>query len=134
MNWNKTTKVSNKFSEKIFDLLKSESQNSDEIKSSSSYHAAAIVYKKKILAIGHSRKKTHPIMATVQPIKGRVFLHAEIDASIRAMNQYGAEILSKCDLYVLRTTKSGEIGNSCPCEGCWNFINNYANFKNVYWS
>jgi hypothetical protein len=134
--WNKTTptKISNKFSEKIFRILKDESLNADEIKSSSSYHAAAVVYKKRILAIGHSRKKSHPLMQKIQPIKKRIYLHAEIDASIRAMNIYGDEILSKCDLYVLRTTNSGEIGFSCPCEGCWNFINNFAKFRNVYWS
>lgn len=100
----------------------------------SSRHAAAIVYKKRILAIGHNSKiKTHPIEFKFQRHPGADFLHAEKDAIIRAMNRFGDEILRECSLYVLRVLKNGEIAGSKPCESCQEFIK-AVKIKNVYWT
>ena len=107
-------------------------QHSDLVKSSR--HAAAVVYKKRILSIGHnSRIKTHPIEMKFQTRPGAIYLHAEKDAIIRAMNRFGDEILKECSLYVLRVFKNGEIGNSRPCESCQDFIK-AVKIKHVYWT
>ena len=131
MIWNTAVRANDRFSEKIFDLLKEESRNADRVKSSQ--HAACVVYKKQILSVGWNRKKSHPMMSRFSYKEHQIYLHAEVDALIRAINQYGNEILKESDLYVLRTTKAGNVADSKPCSGCTDVINAFG-IKNVYWS
>lgn len=95
-----------------------------------SSHAAAITYKGKIISIGRNQLKTHPIMKKYGKNDKAIFLHAEIDAILRAAREVGPEFLSKCTLYVLRVTKGGVVSNSCPCSGCARFIKD-MNIKEV---
>ena len=120
-----------KLSDYVFNVLKDESRNADRVKSS--YHAAAIVYKKRILSIGLNRRKTHPLMTKYNSRSGQIFLHSEVDAIIKTINLYGQDILKECSLYVLRTTKSGKIGYSKPCSSCQQHIDFYG-IKKVFWS
>jgi deoxycytidylate deaminase len=96
-------------------------------------HAAAIVYKKQILSIGRNQLKTHPIMLKYQTDKYKIYLHAEIDAIIKTINQYGSDVLKRCDLYVMRLTGGGNIGMSKPCQGCQKAIDAFG-IKGVYWT
>lgn len=96
-------------------------------------HAACIVYKKQILSVGRNQLKTHPMMLKYQTDETKIYLHAEIDAIIKTINQYGTSILSRCDLYVLRITGGGNVGLSKPCRGCQKAIDAFK-IKGVYWS
>jgi tRNA(Arg) A34 adenosine deaminase TadA len=116
----------------LFRLQHEAIQHSDMV--GSSRHAAAVVFKKRILSIGHnSRIKTHPIEKKFQNHSGITPLHAEKAAIIRAMNRYGDEILKDCDLYVLRVLKNGNIANSKPCPSCQEFIK-VVKIKHTYWT
>lgn len=83
-----------------------------------SSHCAALVYRKKVLSVGTNQLKTHPLQKQYGRNEKAIFLHAEIDAIIRCINKHGVEILQQSTLYVLRTTPSGAVGDSCPCAGC----------------
>jgi deoxycytidylate deaminase len=98
-----------------------------------SRHAAAIVYKNKILSTGICHLKTHPMMLKYQPNDKRIYLHAEIDAIIRTINNHGVDILKDCSLHVIRITKGGNLGMSKPCPGCQKAIEAFG-IKKVYWS
>jgi tRNA(Arg) A34 adenosine deaminase TadA len=111
-------------------ILVDATEHSDMVKSSK--HAAAILYKGQILAIGNNKRKTHPLMSKF--VNGpKIFLHAEVDAIIRTVNNHGIEILSDCTLYVLRTTKSGRIAGSEPCNICKRIISSF-NIPQTFWS
>jgi tRNA(Arg) A34 adenosine deaminase TadA len=101
--------------------------------------AAAIVYKKHIIAIGLNSYKTHPIMNGEGYKEGQVFLHAEMDAIRNALNYIDADQLSKCDLYIARVKRpNGKSrkwisGLARPCPGCMRGIANFG-IKNVYYT
>jgi len=100
----------------------------------SSRHAAAILLKGQILAIGNNRRKSHPIMAKYDKENTkRIFLHAEVDAIIKTINLHGIEILSDVTLYVIRVTKGGNLGNSAPCIICQRVIKAMG-IPQVFWS
>lgn len=115
--------------DRIFSVLTEHAKDLRPIRGSR--HAAAIVYKKRIISIGHNSLKTHPMMLEYGRRKGSLFLHAEIDAIIKALKSFGPEILTKCDIYVLRLTRGIRRGNSKPCEGCQRAIDAFG-FKGVY--
>jgi tRNA(Arg) A34 adenosine deaminase TadA len=100
----------------IWSVLEAHADHADMVRSSK--HAAAIVYKGQIIILGRNQYKTHPIMIKYGKNDKAIYLHAEIDAIVRCINKYGSNILSKCDLYVLRTDKMNRISSSKPCEGC----------------
>ena len=66
--------------------------------------AAAIVYKGKIISVGWNSYKTHPLQKHYRRNPLSTFLHAEIDAIIKA-KRTGVD-LSECVLYVMRVKKS----------------------------
>ena len=96
-------------------------------------HAAATVYKKKILAIGKNQMKTHPIMLQYQTDSTKIYLHAEIDAIVKVINVHGADILKHCSLYNLRLTGGGNVAMSKPCKGCQKAIDAFG-IKKVFWT
>ena len=91
--------------------------------------AAAVVHKKRIVATGVNRMKSHPIMLSSGYRSGQWFVHAEADAIIRS----GMKDFSDYDLYVVRILKSEEFALAKPCDGCNNLVNT-LNFKNVYYT
>ena len=123
--------TNNKISDRVYDYLVDFSKNADIVKSSR--HAAAIVYRNQIVAAGVNKRKSHPIMQRYQSNEERIFLHAEADALIRFMGMYGVDLLPDCSLYVLRTTKTGRVAGSKPCEGCMAMID-ALNVGQVYWT
>lgn len=100
----------------IKELLKEEAENGHRFRSSK--HAACIVHRGSVLCIGHNKLKTHPMMQQFTDNPKKVYLHAEIDAIVKFVRSYGTELLSKCELYVLRLNKRGEIASSRPCPVC----------------
>lgn len=115
----------------IWERLEQHSHHAEMVRSSK--HAAAIIYKGMILSWGLNGRKTHPMMRLFGRNEEAIYLHAEIDAIIRAINKYGVEILKKSDLYVLRTTKTGSVGYSKPCSGCEKAIKTFG-IKRVFHS
>ena len=120
-----------KISDRVYEYLIQHSRNADLVKSSR--HAAAIVYRNQIVAAGVNKRKTHPIMQRYQSNESRIFLHAEADALIRFMGLYGVNLLPECSLYVLRTTKTGRVASSKPCNGCMAMIE-ALNVGQVCWT
>lgn len=100
---------------------------------SGSRHAAAIVHKKRVVSTGTNRKKTHPLMLEYGRNDKSIFLHAEIDAIVKAINMHGVEFLKDCSLYVLRISKDEKLMPSKPCKGCQRAIKAFG-IKNVYYT
>lgn len=100
----------------IWERLYLEAHKADMVRSSR--HAAAIICKGKIISIGHNKYKTHPMMLKYGKNDKSIYLHAEIDAIIKAINLHGTEFLKECNIFVLRIDKLGGIGKSRPCSGC----------------
>lgn len=125
------TVTTDRIGDRVYNFLKEKSRHADLVKSS--YHASAIVYRNQILAYGLNRKKSHPVMVKYQRNEKKIYLHAEVDAITRFINRYGVNLLPECSLYVLRTTKSGIVASSKPCEGCMRMIE-ALNVGNIYWT
>ena len=100
---------------------------------SGSRHAAAITHKKRVVSTGINRKKTHPLMLEYGRNDESIYLHAEIDAIVKAINMHGVEFLKDCSLYVLRISRAEEIMPSKPCKGCQKAIKAFG-IKNVYYT
>jgi deoxycytidylate deaminase len=130
MSWSTKVKRS-KIGESVFNQLFDKIQDCEMV--GCSKHAAAITYKGKVLSIGKCQMKTHPIMLDYQSDEHKIYLHAEIDAIVKTINNHGSDILKHCDIYVMRLTRGGNIGNSKPCKGCQKAIDAFG-FKNVFWT
>ena len=93
-------------------------------------HCAILVSKKGNQYIGYNRRKSHPLQDKFKRNPHSIFLHAEIEAILKALK--AGEDISKCNLYVARTLKdkSHTIGNSKPCKGCMEAIH-YFGIKHI---
>lgn len=86
----------------------------------------AVAYDKRgrIISIGHnSYIKTHPLQASIAASVGKqhkIYLHAEIDAIIRAKRQH----IHK--LFIFRIGKSKQYLNAKPCSICAKAISLYG--------
>lgn len=96
-------------------------------------HASAIVYKNDIISLGTNLRKSHPIQAQYGKNEEAIFLHAELNAIMKANKLVDDSLFSKCTLYVVRTKADKSFGDSKPCEGCAGAISRFG-FKNVIWS
>lgn len=112
----------------IFKELAKHALKADSV--GNSRHSTAIVHKGKILSIGLNRRKTHPLQKLFSDRPERLYIHSEIDAITKIKNK---TILKECDVYVLRLTKGGHIGNSKPCEGCKKALTYYG-IQGIYWT
>lgn len=93
---------------------------------------AAVVHKSTPISIGYnSYKKSHPVQLQVSGHPEKIYLHAEVDALIKAQKLVEPEVLSKCDLYVIRIKKDGTYGTSKPCDNCQRYIQ--GKVKNVHY-
>lgn len=116
--------------EKIYRLLCEEAIGSEYPKHR---HAACIVHKGRVLSIGTNRQKSHPMQKKFADKDCKIFLHAELSAIIQVINRHGVDILTESELYVLRLTKGGNIGNSKPCTGCAKAIEAFG-IEKVFWT
>lgn len=104
-----------------------------------SRHAAAIVYRGNILALGTNQLKAHPFQKKFSKHEDAIFLHAETDVIHKAIKKHGPEILQKSTLYVVRmkytdTSKTKMVpGMSEPCIGCKRCCAVHG-IRNVYYS
>lgn len=121
------TEIKNK---KIFDTLFEHAKDAETIQTSR--HSAAIVHKRKILALGRNSRKTHPLQKQFAGSE-KPCLHAETDAIIRCINLHGSDILKDSAIYCLRLTNSEKVAISKPCPSCRRLIDSLG-IKRIYWT
>lgn len=86
-------------------------------------HVAMIIGPRgRTLSLGRNKLKTHPIQAYWAKRLGKdhkIYLHAETDALIKAMNKHGGpESVHDTDILVVRFNKDGDTVSSKPCIIC----------------
>jgi deoxycytidylate deaminase len=92
--------------------------------------AACVVYKNELISVGVCSYKTHPLQRRYGRNQHSVYLHAEVDAIIKAQKRVEARGISlkKCTLYVARVKRPAAFATSFiaglakPCEGCMKAI------------
>ena len=105
-----------------------------------SRHAAAVMYKGKVISIGFSQYKTHPYAVKYQKNESAITLHAEVDAIYKATKRLTEQEMKKATLIVVRTKTivgkrhrlSDHVWYSKPCEGCEQCIKDHGIKKVVY--
>ena len=90
-------------------------------------HVAMIIGPRgRTLSLGRNKLKTHPIQAYWAKRLGKdhkIYLHAETDALIKAMNKHGGlESVYDTDILVVRFNKDGDTVSSKPCIICRHMI------------
>ena len=98
-----------------------------------SKHAAGLVYRGRLLAVGFNRPKTHPKAAQYSKHEEAIYLHAELDCLLRGVQRYGLQKVSRCTMFVARVLQNGSLGSSCPCEGCERALRTF-NVKKVWYT
>lgn len=92
-------------------------------------HVAAIVYRNKIIALGHSHKKSHPFQSKYRKNEDAIYWHAETHAIFNALKIVDSDTLKKCRLYVCRVKNDQDerqmFGLSKPCDGCQECIDDH---------
>lgn len=86
--------------------------------------AAALYYRKELLAIGTNKRKSHPFQNRFAKKEGCIFLHAETDCIKNFLKEHDVDFLRKCTMYVVRVKRKSSLhkgyipGLAKPCEGC----------------
>ena len=106
--------------------------------------AAAVVYKREIVAVGINQYKTHPLQKQYAKNPDSICLHAEVHAISRATKVLNQSELGLSTIYIARSKvgpgRSDVFGLARPCPGCFSCIlafgirkvcytNNYGEFE-----
>jgi deoxycytidylate deaminase len=103
-------------------------------------HFSFIVYKKRIIAIGTNKPKTHPTnlinrkisVRTGEDFSDQKHVCSEFNA-ITKLKRLTNINTKKCTLVNLRYDRNQKLNLSCPCMSCKNLLR-YFEFKNVFYS
>lgn len=95
--------------------------------------AAMLVHRNVPVALGTNKLKSHPLQAKFGMNEHSIYLHAEIDALIKAVKELTAEQLNKSTLYVARVLKNGNTGMAKPCPGCARALKSFG-IQRIVWS
>ena len=74
---------------------------------------AVIFRKNEIITTGFNKMKSHPLQLKYNNNEHKIFLHAEIDAIIKAKGRTEGN-----SIIVVRKMSLGEFGTSKPCAAC----------------
>ena len=88
----------------------------------------ACLYNKrgKIISSGvNSFSKSHPIQEKFGSTPYKIFLHAEIDAVVKAIRKVGGDDLSGYSLAIARICHDGSDAQAFPCDGCIDALQYY---------
>jgi len=124
-------------SDKIFDTLRLIARDVAPV--AQARIAAAVVFKKEIIALGVCKKQTHPLQKRFAKNPQSIYLHSEVDALRNVLRKHSPKILTECSLYVVRQKyldNDKEIfvdGIAKPCPGCQKAIKHFK-IPHVYWS
>lgn len=85
--------------------------------------AAGLIYKGELVTVGYNKLKSHPFQKRFSKNDDAIFLHAENDCLVNAINEIPDILtyLDKCALLVARSKRgpSGWVaGIAKPCSGC----------------
>jgi deoxycytidylate deaminase len=100
--------------------------------------AALLVYKRDVISIGLNTMRTHPMQKKYSRNDESIYLHAEVNCIINALNHLNKNDLHKSTMYIARVKKpkprSAEWidGNAHPCEGCCSAIEAFGIHRIVY--
>lgn len=119
---------------KYFEVLRVVAEDIEPVRNAQL--AAMIVYKGRIISIGYNQKKTHPMAAKFGKNPDAIFLHAEVDAIVKAKKKLSDAELKKSTLIVLRVKEDNEgnkmFGIAKPCPGCSKCIEAHEIKKVIY--
>ena len=126
--------------EKVLDLLATIAEGVERnTTASGARHAAALVYKNRIISAGINQKRSHPFQAKYSKNEDAIYLHAETDTIRTALRHLSEKQLSKSTLYVCRIKHEDGAdtpliwGLSKPCVGCQRAIATF-DIKGVVYS
>lgn len=115
-------------------LLRSVAETVD---SHRSRHAAAIIYRHRIVSLGTNHMKTHPFQTKYQRRPDSIYLHAEVSAIKRATHYLSERELTRSVLISVRVKYDNALnpqwGMSKPCEGCQRAIAEFG-IRSVWYS
>jgi len=88
--------------------------------------AAAVVYRREIVAIGFNQYKTHPLQKLYAKNSDSICLHAEVHAISRASKVLKQSEFGLSSIYIARSKlgpgKAEVFGLARPCPGCFSCI------------
>lgn len=100
---------------------------------------AAVIYRNKIVSVGCNQEKTHPEAVKYSKNKHAIYLHAEVDAIIKAKKKLTPKELKKSTLLIVRVRKQNSLetapyvlGLAKPCCGCSKCIAEHEIKKVIY--
>lgn len=115
-------------------LLKTLAETADDHRSR---HAAAIIYRNRIVALGTNHFKTHPFQIKYRRRPGAIYLHAEVAAIKRAIWHLSEKELKRSVLISVRIKYDNNLvprfGMSKPCDGCQRAIAEFG-IRHVYYT
>lgn len=115
-------------------FLKALAETADDHRSR---HAAAIIYRNRIVALGTNHFKTHPFQIKYRRTPDAIYLHAEVAAIKRAIRQLSEKELKRAVLVSVRVKYDHGLqprfGMSKPCEGCQRAIVEFG-IRRVYYT
>ena len=132
------------FDRRMFSIAKGESLKSDY---SQFKLGCVITYKKKIIACGHNKDKTHPNQKRYNKYRDfnssehvyiKHSIHAEIDAISSIPFLVGKKIdeedgWNKVKIYVFRASKTKSLACARPCNACMEMIKSLG-IKHLYFT
>lgn len=85
--------------------------------------AAALYSGRTAISFGFNQTKTHPLQSQYAKHPQACYIHAEMDAIVKALRSHSAEDLKNFDLYVARAKRARPKGEyvpalAKPCPGC----------------
>lgn len=103
-------------------------------------HFSFILYKKRIIAIGTNKAKTHPTnlinrkvsVRTGEDFSDQKHVCSEFDAITKLKRMTNINT-NRCILVNLRYDRNHKLNLSCPCMSCKNLLK-YFEFKNVFYT
>lgn len=103
-------------------------------------HFSFILYKKRIIAIGTNKPKTHPTnlinrkvsVKTGEDFSDQKHICSEFSAITKLKNLTNIDT-KKCTLVNLRYDRNKKVNSSYPCMSCRSLLS-YFEFKNIYCS
>lgn len=115
-------------------LLKTLAETADDHRSR---HAAAIIYRNRIVALGTNHFKTHPFQIKYRRTPDAIYLHAEVAAIKRATRHLSEKEMRRAVLISVRVKYDHDLtprfGMSKPCEGCQRAIVEFG-IRQVYYT
>ncbi len=94
---------------------------------------AVLVLRNGDIFYGYNQQRSHPFQKQWAKHPEAIFLHAEIDALIRAMKMVPDEMIVGSSIYIARVLKNGQPALAKPCSGCLGALIHFG-VDNIWWT